>query len=193
MSFSTGGLFQKESVEIAEVYLQSRDWKKAREHAVSVNLFQSRTLSSSKRRVREVVSRVNTLSISELELLVSGDDQEQKNILWIALCRYHRFIADFATEVLQERYITLKLDLGYEEFDHFFNRKAQWHGELDRIKESTRLKLRQILFKMLREAGLLTPNNMIIPVMPSSRLVGLIKVDNRLRDILYFPVFEADI
>jgi hypothetical protein len=132
------------------------------------------------------------LSPGELEFLVEGSRQEQAHLLWLVVCRRYRFIADFAVEMLRERYITLKSDLTHEDFDSFFNRKSERHLELDGISPATRGKLRQVLFKMLREADLLTTNNMIHAALPSPRLLDLILQGGR-RDVLYFPIFESEV
>jgi hypothetical protein len=125
-------------------------------------------------------------------LLVEANPQEQSYLLWLAVCRRYRFIADFAVEVLRERYITLKTDLSHEDFDSFFNKKSEWHAELDEIRPATRNKLRQVLFKMLRDADLLTANNTITAAMLSSRLLEVIPHGHR-RDVLFFPAFESDL
>lgn len=41
----------------------------------------------------------------------------------------------------------------------FFYDKAEWDPEVERIAESTRDKQRQVVFKILREAELLTSDN----------------------------------
>jgi len=192
MSFSTGGLFHRESVKLASLYLELCDWSSVLDTVIAENLLQTRTLNTLKRVCREVVSRLTTLSPRELEFLVEGSHQEQAYLLWLAVCRRYRFIADFAVEVLRERYITLKMDLTHEDFDAFFNRKSEWNLELDEITPATRNKLRQVLFKILREADLLTINNEINATMLSPRLLGLIHQGSR-RDILYFPIFESDL
>lgn len=191
MSFTTGSLFHRESVELAALYLELGDWSSVRDKVVAENLLQTRTLNTLKRVCREVISRLRTLSQVELEFLIDTSHQEQAYLLWIAICRRYKFIADFAVEVLRERYITLKSDLTHEDFDSFFNRKCEWHLELDQITPGTRGKLRQVLFKILREADLLAANNMIHAAMLSPRLLGLIHQGHR-RDILYFPVFESE-
>ncbi len=191
MAFTTGGLFHQESVKLAGLYLEMGDWGSVREKAVSENLMQARTWSSLQRVCREVVSRLETLRTAELELLVETTSLEQGYLLWVAVCRRYRFIADFAVEVLRERYMTLKTDCSHEDFDAFFNGKAAWHAELDRIRPSTRNKLRQVLFKMLREADLLTANNTIAPAMLSPAFLKTIQRDGR-RDDLMFPAFESD-
>lgn len=192
MSFTTGSLFHRESVSLAALYLDLGDWNSVRDKVVAENLLQTRTLNTLNRVSREVISRLRTLSPGELEYLVEGIHQEQAYLLWLAVCRRYRFIADFAVEVLRERYITLKSDLTFDDFDSFFNRKSEWHLELDEITPATRGKLRQVLFKMLREADLLTANNMIHAAILSPRLLELFHQDSR-RDVLYFPVFESEL
>ncbi len=192
MSFTTGGLFHHESVNLAALYPDLGDWNAVRDKVIAENLLQTRTLNTLKRVCREVISRLKTLSPGELEFLVQGSHQEQVYLLWLAVCRRYRFIADFAVEVLRERYITLKGDLTHEDFDSFFNRKSEWHSELDEITPATRGKLRQVLFKMLREADLLTTNNMIHAAMLSPRLLELFHQGSR-RDVLYFPVVESEL
>ncbi len=48
--------------------------------------------------------------------------------------------------------------------------KANQHPELEEIKETTRKKLRQVLFRMLREAGILDTQLEIKPVFLSDEL-----------------------
>jgi hypothetical protein len=192
MSFTTGSLFCRESVKLAALYLELDDWNSVRDKVIAENLLQARTLNTLKRVCREVVSRLKTLSSGELAFLIEGNQQEQAYLLWLAVCRRYRFIADFAVEVLRERYITLKTDLSHEDYDSFFNKKSDWHPELDEIRPSTRSKLRQVLFKILREADLLTKNNMINAAMLSPRLLDVIHRGSR-RDVSYFPVFESDL
>ena len=192
MSFTTGSLFHRESVKLAALYLELGDWNSVRGRVIAENLLQTRTMNTLKRVCQEVISRLKTLSSGELEFLVDGNHQEQAYLLWLAVCRRYRFIADFAVEVLRERYITLKTDLSYEDFDSFFNRKSDWHSELDEIRPATRSKLRQVLFKILREADLLTANNLINAAMLSPRLLDALIRGSR-RDLLYFPAFESDL
>lgn len=192
MSFTTGGLFHRESVKLAVLYLQFNDWNSVRDKVLSENLLQARTLNTSKRVCREIISRLKNLCPNELDLLVTSNSQEQGYLLWLAICRRYRFIGDFAIEVLRERYITLKNHLSYEDFEFFFNKKSEWHTELDDIRPTTRNKLRQVLFKILKEAELLTPTNSINAAILSHRILKAIPTDRR-QDLLFFPAFESDL
>lgn len=192
MSFTTGSIFHRESMKLGVLYLKLGDWNLVRDKIIAENLLQARTLNTLKRVCREIISRLRTLSTGELEFFVEGNHQEQGYILWIAVCRRYKFIADFAVEVLRERHITLKMDLTHKDFDVFFNQKSDWHSELDEISPTTKSKLRQILFRILRETDLLTTNNTINAAMLSQRLLEVITQDSN-RDVLYFPVFESDL
>lgn len=192
MSFTTGGLFSRESVKLAMLFVELSDWDAVRNKVLAENLLQSRTFTTSQRVCREIISRLKTLNPNELDLLIHGTAQEQGYLLWISVCRCYKFIADFAVEIIRERYLGLKIDLHYVDFDSFFNRKSEWHPELDAIQPATRNKLRQVLFKILREAELLTVNNTINAVMLSPRLLEAIPRDSR-QDVLFFPMFESEL
>ena len=192
MSFTTGGLFHRESVQLAALYRDLDDWPAVHDRVIAENLLQTRTVSTLKRVYREIASRLKTLNPTELAFLLEGSHQEQAYLLWLAVCRRYSFIADFAVEVLRERFITLKNDLTYDDFDAFFNHKSEWHPELDTISQATRSKLRQVLFRILREADLLSANNTINVALLSPRLLEVILQAGR-REVVYFPVFESDL
>jgi len=192
MSFTTGNLYHRESVKLAALYLDLGDWNSVHDKVISENLLQTRTLNTQKRVYIEVVSRLKTLNPAELEFLVEASHQEQAYLLWLAVCRRYRFIADFAVEVIRERYITLKTDLTPEDFNSFLYRKSEWHSELDAISAESRIKLRQVLFKILKDADILSANHMINAAMLTPRLLELIHQGNS-NEVLYFPAFESDV
>lgn len=192
MSFSTGDLFRRESLEAASSFLQSGSWDAVRKEIMTKNLLQARTLSTLRRECREVLSRLRLLNGEELRFLVEAEYREQGYLLWIAVCRRYPFVRDFAVEVLRERYITLKADVRNEEFDAFFNAQSEVHPQLHEISSSTRKRLRQVLFKILRESELLASDNTIIPAMLDPELTALISRGNK-RELLLFPVFESDL
>ena len=192
MSFTTGNLFHRESVQLAELYLKCQDWSAVREMVFAENLLQTRTRSTARRLYNEIASRLKRLDIVELEFLVQATHQDVGYLLWLAVCRRYQFIADFAAEVLRERYLDLKIDLPAGEFETFFDRKAEWSPELEAIRPTTRTKLRQVLFQLLREAGLLTKENIIIAATPNTELGEVIGREDR-QDISHLPIFPSDL
>ena len=192
MSFTAGSIFFQESVKFAELYLEFGDWDETKNYIIHQNILQARTLNTSKRICTEIISRLKKMNKQELEFLLDSSSQDQAYLLWLAICRRYQFIGDFAIEVIRERFISLKTDLNYIDFDSFFNQKSEWHVELENIKPSTRNKLRQVLFKILREADLLTENNLINVATLSPSLIEII-CQNDKREILYFPLFESNL
>ncbi len=177
MSFTVGGLFQTESLTAAELYRQNPDWDRVRQAIFRNNLFQARTQPSLQRICREVLPRLQQLSAPQLAILQNGAGSEQPQILWIAVCKRYAFIRDFAVEVIREKLLLADHELKSEDYTAFFNAKAEWHPELDRLKHSTRQKIRQVLFRMLREAEMLSPDNLILPALPTPRVADAVFSD----------------
>lgn len=186
LSFSSGGLLAREGAAVAGVYLGSHDWQATRAQVIEDNLLQARTTSSLVRVSREVIQRLAALGDDEIGLLVEGSPTEQHHLMWAAACRHYALIGDFAEEVLRERFLLMTPTLGAGEFDRFMTGKSLWHPELDELKPSTRGKLQQTLFRMLREAGLRTTEGDITPAVLSGRLIDAL--DRRTpSDIRFFP------
>jgi excisionase family DNA binding protein len=190
LSFTTGDLLSRESLVIATLFLDIRDWNLVREKVVANNLLQAKTLSTTKRICGEVCSRLKMLSQNELELLIETNIQEQGYLLWLAICRRYKFVAEFAVEVLRERYLSLKNSLNYEDFNFFFSKKIECHQELAKVSQRTMDKSRQVLFRMMRQAGLLTTENEINVALLSPRLLNEL-AENSHPDIFVFPYFEV--
>lgn len=192
MSFTVGSLLLIESIPIAETYLQLQSWDKANEVVLAENSIQSKTNATLTRFNREIVSRLQLLSDEQIKLLTEGSMVEKKLILWVAICRKYKFINDFAIEVIREKYLQLNYKITYKDFDIFFNQKAEWHDELDQLSDSSKNKLRQVLFRMLREADILFENDEINRIHITSRFIGTMKRTNR-AEFAIFPMTELDI
>ena len=192
MSFTSGGLFFNESIPVAELYGVTHDWQKTRDKSLSENLLQTRTESSAKRRIREICSRLQLLTDFQLQLLLSGSRQEQQYLLWVAVCKCYPFIKEFTVEVVREKYLRMDLNLHPQDYEIFFEAKAEWHNELEQLKDSTRAKLKQVLFKTMREAEIISQENMIIPGLLTEQLTKVIAMDDP-AFLAVFPVSDMDI
>ncbi len=192
LSFTTGGLFTTEAHLAALLYEELRDWDLVRHKIKSENLLQARTLSSGTRVSREVVARLSNLSKTEIEVIATGAPQDQAHLMWIAASRRYRLIAEFAEEVVRERFLLLTPTLKYEDFDSFFRAKALWADQLNELSGSTTKKLRQNLFKMLRDAGLLSADGYILHTMLSPTVSGLL-TEHCPAEFHLFPLSDSDI
>jgi hypothetical protein len=186
MSFGTGGLYLKESLLIAALHHLAGSWEATSSRALEAGAFPVRKESSAKRSIREIVHRLRCLDADELNFLLDADRNDQLALLWLATCRAYRFIGEFAEEVIVDRYQSFRADLSHDDFDVFFARKAECSEKLAGISDSTRVKLRAVLFRLMREAGVITPDNRILGTMLSGRFLVIIKRAGA-GEIRFFP------
>lgn len=190
MSFTTAPLLRQETLVLVALFDELSDWEQVRERAVSENRLQLRTANSARRITSELISRLKLLSPDELAMLREGAPQEQGYLLWLAVCRRYRFIYDFAVEVVREKYLRLDLTLEAADYDVYFEGKAEWHPEVERVAATTRRKGRQFVLRMLREADLLSRSDQITPALLTPALVDAIRAVNP-ADLAVFPAPDA--
>jgi hypothetical protein len=191
MSFGTGGLFLNESISIARLYAELGDWVAVKKAAAHAGLIPFRKQSSVTRAVREIANRLEVLTADEIDLLCNGDHHDQLSVLWLALCRGYRFIGEFAAELVSERFLSFRTLLTYDDFDAFYAAKAEWEQELEAISGSTRAKLRQILFRLMREVGILGQNDQICRALLSPGFTALVQRGDP-AELRFFPGAELD-
>jgi len=179
MSFALGGLFLNESLDVARLHIASTSWPETLLRALKAGIVKLPKEASQRRTLREIINRLSTLSTNEIVYLTNfAGRADQQALLWLATCRAYRFVREFATDVLQDRYLSFQLDVPIESFDHFFEAKAEWSDELASISPSTQRKLRQVLFRIMREAHILTESNRMQKAYLSPTLRTLIAAEN---------------
>ncbi len=171
LSFSVGRLYLEFAPLAARLYTNLHGWSEVRAEIDASNLLQARTVSSAKRNCQELVLRLQELTYSELELLIDATADERAHLMWVAACRRYKLIAEFAEEVLRERYLLMARDIQPEHFDAFLRGKSLWHPELTTLARTTLGKLRSTLYLMMREADFITANGTIIPTVLSTRVI----------------------
>jgi hypothetical protein len=192
LSFTTGGLFIREASILTTCYLALSDWKKARDQVRHENLLQVRTAAAATRISKEIMARLELLDTAELEAFVVFGLRDQAHLLWVAACRRYAFIREFATEVLREHHLSLRRELSFCDYDRFYNSKALWHSELDELAPSTQKKLRQNLFRMLRESDLISDHHEIQPALLNPCLAELLSRKGH-EDLLLFTLSDMEI
>lgn len=78
------------------------------------------------------------------------------------------------------------MDLPLSAYEIALEAKAEWDEGLARLSPSTRVRLRQVLFRIMREAGILSQENRIQAAILSTQLQTLIQ-DNKPAELAYFP------
>jgi hypothetical protein len=186
LSFTAGAALLQESIVVAEIKIKAQTWKEAKAIVIEKNALQARTESTLKRLSSEIIARLETLSEEELLLLINGEESEQKQLIWLSICRQNTLIRDFAIEVIKHHFDMANYSLTPDDYTVFFNAKADWHDNLNKASELTKYKTKQVLFKILRECGLLNPQSEIVSQSMSHRLSALIKKTTK-DDLTVFP------
>ena len=186
LSFTSGALLMREALIAAPIYLREHDWAKVRQLIQEDNLLQARTVATGHRRAREVAQRLAVLTNDELELLIDATTSERGHLLWAAACRRYDLIAEFAEEVVRDRFQLLTPTLDHGDFDSFLRNKALWHEEVAELKDTTLRKLRSNVFLMLVDAGLLSEDGRILPAVLSNRVADALAARTP-SDIRFFP------
>lgn len=75
-------------------------------------------------------------------------------------------IRDFIDEVLRNKYLQFDFDLTEVDFDRFIANKAHIHRELDLLSDSTKKKVKQRVFTMLEQVGLIQKKSRTIIIRP---------------------------
>ena len=187
MSFTTGGLFLNESLEVAGLHRDDESWEDTAKRALDRGTTTLPKSASNRRSLREITNRLRTLTEQERRFLLEDADRtDQQALLWLAACRAYRFVGEFAQEVIRDRYLSYQMDLPLSAFDIALDNKAEWDETLAGLSASTRSKLRQILFRIMREAGILSQDNRIQASILSNRLKEMIN-DSNTGELAYFP------
>ncbi|NHN45915.1 BrxA family protein [Microcella frigidaquae] len=189
LSFTAGALYLAGAPIAAELYLRLRNWAEVRGVLRADNLLRARTAATTTRWSRELVQRLETLSLEEVELLADATSEELAQLMWTATCRRYALIAEFAEEVLRDRFLLMQTELAHEHFDAFVSGKSLWHDELSELEPATFRKLRSNLFTMLREGNLISEGGTIIPTVLSVRVKEHL-VRRTPSDVRFFPTRE---
>lgn len=186
MAFTTCSLLNSESIQVAELYLEHKNWSQVSRIATDSNLLQYRTVSALKRTLSEIVSRLKLLSDEAINLLVNGYKEEKLQILWLAVCLRYPFIYEFSVEVVREKYRSMQYKIEQFDFDAFFNSKMNYHESLENITETTRKKLKQVLFKMMKEAEIIDRDDNVQASLLSEKIISVVGNMN-LEYLMVFP------
>ena len=175
LSFGTGNAYINESNLILKKYLENKDWKETEKYIIENNILQTNTFSSAKRIFREISLRLKSLNNEEREFFIRSNYLDQSILIWISICRTYKFIGDFASMIISEKFISYQLEIEYSDFNYFFEKQQVLHEELRTLKDSTRKKLRQVIFRIMKDLNIISKDKEITPLLPSLELKEVTK------------------
>ena len=186
MSFTASCLRCRETAVIASLFLQLANWNKVHDEVLQQNILQIRATSSQQRIFREIKHCLEYLTSDEIQILANNNSSDAGTILWLAVCRSYQFIGEFAQEVIHEKYVTFQKSIDDSDYSLFFERKCSLHPELMALKDTTRKKIKQNLFKLLRECTIIGHKNEILASYFSREVFELLSPN----DFIFYPTRE---
>jgi hypothetical protein len=129
----------------------------------------------------EYNKRIAVLTDEQLDLLIDGSLSSQKQIAFLSICKCYDFIRDFTVEVVREKMLLFDYTLTEGEFITFLRRKTDIHPELEKITDKTTYKIKQVTFKILEQADIISDirDKMIQPQLIEPEVMNVIVNDNK--------------
>jgi hypothetical protein len=182
-----GCLLLTESTIVLQTYQKTKDWKKTRQEVVDKNLMHKQTKNSLTTQYNLIRNRLQTLRPEEIELYFQSSVPYQKQILWLACCRFHLILKDFCIEVVQDLLHTKEFQLTTAKFWVFYENKSYQIPKLSTLAQSTKRNIKSNTFTMLRQVGILDQKNQLHYIDLSPALSTLM-VENNPEELYYYPL-----
>ena len=181
LSFTAASLRPELARVVAEIYLAVGDWNLAKGRVLGSNALQCRTSAGAERQEREMRLRLMKLTGDQIKLLATATAEDRAAIAWLAALKHIRFAFEFSAEVMREKLAAHDPILRHSDYETYVEIKAVSHPELMRLSSVSKSKIRQVLLRMLREAGLLGAGaalgTILRPVL-SPNVVSVIRSDD---------------
>ena len=136
--------------------------------------------STGKRMLAEFNKRMSNLTSSEIELLINGDLVTKKQIALVSICKAYSYIREFIIEVVREKLLVYDYQITDGDYIRFYRRKFDLHEEMNSLTDSTEKKIKQVLFKILEQSGIINDikNRVIQTQLLDFKLMEAIAQDN---------------
>jgi hypothetical protein len=179
-SFTGASALVNETLIIAEQYQKLGDWECVEEYTFDNNLLNKIKRATFKREFREIKKRLSLLTCHQLQVLINGDLDDANAMILLSLVKAYPFFRDFIVEVLRTKYLLFDRVLIETDYNKFINTKSLSHQELNSITESTAKKVKQRIFTLLEQVGLITQieNGTILKPFLSNQVLNVITEDS---------------
>jgi hypothetical protein len=156
LSFTAASLRPELVRVVAQAYEETRDWKAAKTQVLAANSLQARSPASARRMERELRQRLMHLSPEQMSLAAQGMSDERTAIAWLAAMKASGFIFAFAADQLRGKLALLDPVLRASDYEAFLINQSAAHPEVALLTQTSRAKIRSVLFSMVCDAGMAT-------------------------------------
>jgi len=179
-SFTGASALIAETLVIAEEYNRLKDWKAVEKSLLDNNLLNKVKQATFKREFSEIKKRLSLLTQDQLQLMIQGSLDDAKAMILLSLVKSYSFLRDFIVEVIRNKYLLFDKVVSEIDYIKFVNTKSLSNNELTEITEVTAKKVKQVVFKLLEQVGLITQakNGSILKPILNSKVIDIIVDDD---------------
>ena len=179
-SFTAASALIVETRIVAEEYHKRKDWKDVEKYLKENNLLNKVKQATFKREFSEIKKRLSLLTEDQLQLMIQGSLDDAKAMILLSLVKAYSFLRDFIVEVIRNKYLLFDTVVSEIDYIKFVNTKSLSHKELNAITEVTAKKVKQVIFKLLEQVGLITQakNGSILKPILNSKVIDVIVDDD---------------
>jgi len=189
LSFTAVSLQAYEAEIIANLYKETLDWDSVARSVIEDDALQKGTISTRKREFIEIKKRLQSLTPEQIAYYEDATSSDVKSLTILSCFKLYAFISDFATEVMRNKLLLFDFQLLNSDYEAFYDSKRVAYDNLNTISQSSRYKLKQVMFKIFEQAGFIdsVKNKNIQKPYLSEKLIKLIVQDNpkHLKAFLY--------
>lgn len=152
---SGGSLMVRESRVIADLLIREatiEQWNQA----ISIdNLLQANTIATAQRHTRTLRKRLGCLSSDFWLMLRDGDNELATQVAFCAALESNLLLVEFMETVVRDAFVTKVERLDNYNWPDFLEERAQRDPKILEWKESTKQKIKTVVYRMLAEVGYL--------------------------------------
>ena len=179
-SFTGASALIAETMVIAEEYDRLKDWKAVEKSLLDNNLLNKVKQATFKREFSEIKKRLSLITQDQMQLMIEGSLDDAKAMILLSLVKAYSFLRDFIVEVIRYKYLLFDTLVSEIDYIRFVNTKILSHNELSTITEVTAKKVKQVIFKLVEQVGLITQakNGTILKPILNSKVIDVIINDD---------------
>ena len=139
---------------IGRYLLEGANEEELKKQNIEENLIKHKKISSVKRDNAPIFRRLKVMSKEMLEEFVCSDIETSKYILLYAIMKTDKLVRDFVIEVYKDKLYMRKEYIEKCDIDNWYEEKCILSRTLKERTESTAVKLKQVIMKILQDSGL---------------------------------------
>lgn len=147
-----GSLLIPESRHVARLLIANADEDVWHQAIVIDNVLQKRSPAAAKRQAKLIKNRLSLMQPALWEMIDQGSNDVATQAILAAVIKHSRLLGDFMDLVIRQHWQTFHTKISTTDWNNFIETCIQKDPVIDTWTDSTRAKLKQVVFRILAES-----------------------------------------